>query len=95
MARYMTVAADAGRQIEKIIGLVDNLTDLTPEDIKVLAKEMGYLYNLGIRTAPRAVQGTVRKNAVAEALKSYDIHVGMTSVVDEKTGYSYNKLVLS
>jgi len=66
MARYMKVAADAPAVVDNIMNLVGRDNPMSAE----ILSDILYLYNLGIRTAPRAVQSTVRLNAVREAGKN-------------------------
>lgn len=88
MARYLKIAADANTQIKKIVTNADSMSD------EQLAIELAYLYNLGIRTNPRACQGTVRLNAVQSAIKGFKVSARLEKVV-QPNGYSFNKLVLT
>lgn len=65
MARYMKIAAQASQIVDSIMQLVGD----NPHAPEILS-DILYLYNLGIRTAPRAVQSTVRLNAVIEAARN-------------------------
>jgi hypothetical protein len=84
MARYMMIAADANKAINSLIGLI-------PEDCVPLAAPLiAHIYNYGIRTAPRAVQSTVRYNAVREACKGLPVNITMGRKKDERTGKEFN-----
>lgn len=72
MARYMKVAAQATQVVDNIMKLVGD----NPHSNEILS-DLLYLYNLGIRTAPRAVQSTVRLNAVIEAARNQKATVRM------------------
>lgn len=86
MNRYMMIAADANKAINALIGLI-------PEDAVPLAAPLiAHIYNYGIRTAPRAVQSTVRYNAVREACKGLPIKITMGKKKDERTGKEFNVL---
>lgn len=91
MARYLKVAEEANQQIKKI---VETYAHGCTEDVKAqLIKELAHLYNLGIRTAPRAVQSTVRLNAVKEATIGFPVSARM----EKKQGFGdkkYNALIL-
>jgi hypothetical protein len=78
MPRYLGIVVDAGQVIRELLATVP--VEQQPD----FAVKLGKLYNLGIRTAPRAVQSTVRKNAVAEALRGLPVRVGMTPVTKPK-----------
>ena len=73
MARYMKVAADASAVVDNIMNLVGKDSPMSAE----ILSDVLYLYNLGIRTAPRAVQSTVRLNAVREAGKNQKCTIRM------------------
>jgi len=89
MARYLQVAQDANTQIKKI---TENHGAMTDDQ---LVKELAYLYNLGIRTAPRAVQSTVRLNAVQAAIRGYAVRARLERVESDNPKYKdYNKLVI-
>lgn len=90
MARYMETAAKANDKIRQIISEIEETFGV--KDNGNLAAQIGEVYNLGIRTAPRGVQGTVRKNAVEAALKDLGVNVTMTKVTDPDTGKSFNAL---
>ena len=85
MARYLETAAKANEVVKDILENV-------PEDKKsYITSQILYLYNLGIRTAPRATQSTVRLNAVVTAAKGTGASVNMVT----KEGYNnrtYNAL---
>lgn len=93
MAKYLQVAADARKQIEKIVSThAFGATD----DVKAeLVKELAYLYNLGIRTSPRPTQSTVRLNAVKAATTGFPVRCSMQQVQPDNPCYKpYNKLVI-
>lgn len=72
MARYMKIASDASAVVDSIMyKLKDH-----PMSTEILA-DVVYLYNLGIRTAPRATQSTVRLNAIKEAAKNQPVSIRM------------------
>lgn len=88
MARYLETAAKANEVITDILDVVDRLD---PQEKSYITSQLLYLYNLGIRTAPRATQSTVRLNAVRAAAKGTEAKVSMTT----KEGYNgktYNAL---
>lgn len=86
MARYLQVAADCRETI-------NSLMELIPEDKHSQAAPLiAHIYNYGIRTAPRAVQSTVRYNAVQAACKDLPVHVSMRQKQDENTGRTFNVL---
>ena len=89
MARYMQIAADAGVIIRELLAQVP--TEQQPDFAVKLAK----VYNLGIRTAPRAVQSTVRRNAVAEAMRGLPVRVSMVPVAKRYGGGTFNALQLT
>lgn len=80
MAKYLKTAAKANDVITSIMGSLGE----HPEKEYILSQLL-YLYNLGIRTAPRATQSTVRLNAVKEAAKGQPVKISM--VEREATGY--------
>ena len=90
MARYLQTAAQANEVVKDIVNSVKELTsdnvDVGTIENHILSQCL-YLYNLGIRTAPRATQSTVRLNAVKEAAKGTNASVTMT----EKQGHSTYK----
>ncbi len=79
MPRYMDIAAEANKVAYDLLGLFDELNSIDPhhvQSIKSAAAELiARLYNLGIRTAPRAVQSTVRYNAVKRAVQDLPVKV--------------------
>lgn len=96
MAQYMNTANEANKKIQEILDYVWNNTELHYEVINSYKTELGtllaQLYNLGIRTAPRAVQSTVRLNAVREACKGLPLTITIEKKIDERTGNEYNAL---
>lgn len=93
MARYLKTANQANSLIKKILNspYLDSLSESEKNELTV---DLGYIYNLGIRTAPRAVHSTVRLNAVKEALFQLNVFVDMKKVTDTKTGFTFNALTL-
>lgn len=87
MARYMVIAAEANKVAQDLLNCTHN------EDKPKVAELIARLYNLGIRTAPRAVQSTVRYNAVKRAVQDLPVKVDMQQKVDERTKRTYNVLV--
>jgi hypothetical protein len=86
MARYLQTAAEARDTINSLI-------DLVPEEDKHVASVLAaHVYNYGIRTAPRAVQSTVRLNAVTTACKDLPVSIRMEKRTDENTGRTFNVL---
>lgn len=87
MARYLETAAEANKVAESLLSLVPDATK--PQAAELIAR----LYNLGIRTAPRAVQSTVRFNAVQRAVRGLPVKVRMEQRTDERTKRTYNALI--
>ena len=88
MARYMKIASDASM-------VVDNIMDKLkghPLSTEILA-DLLYLYNLGIRTAPRATQSTVRLNAVIEAAKNQPATIRMVEKPSNSPRYPIYKAI--
>lgn len=82
MAKYLETAAKASVVVDDIMNTIDDL----PQDKKdYILSQVLYLYNLGIRTAPRATQSTVRLNAVVAAARNQKATIRMT----EKSGTGY------
>lgn len=89
MPRYLDVAAEANLTAKALIELV-------PEDRRdVAAQSIARLVNYGLRCAPRAVQSTVRLNAVKRAVQGLPVKVEMRQKTDPKTGRTYNVLLTS
>lgn len=76
MSRYMETAEKAKQVVQEILQMVGD----DPLVKAVVAAKLGKLYNLGIRTAPRAVQSTVRRNAVEAAMRGAPVRVSMRQV---------------
>ena len=91
MAKYLEVAKEARKQIERILD--SSMFGATEKVRADLVKELAYLYNLGIRTSPRACQSTVRLRAVQEAIRGFGVQARLEEV--ERDGYSFKKLVLT
>lgn len=91
MARYMETAAEANKVAQE---LLDMVMDEVGDKGKGMAAELiARLYNLGIRTAPRAVQSSVRYNAVKRAVQDLPVKVDMQQRKDPKTLRTYNVLI--
>jgi hypothetical protein len=90
MARfhYMKIASDASTVVDNIM---DKLKGY-PLSTEILA-DLLYLYNLGIRTAPRAVQSTVRLNAVREAAKNQPATIRMIEKQSDNPRYPTYKAI--
>ena len=88
MPRYMDIAAEANTVSADIMEFIHEESD-RPRVAELLAR----LYNLGIRTAPRAVQSTVRFNAVQRAVKDLPVKVSMEKRVDPHSKRVYNVLI--
>ena len=87
MPRYMDTAAEANKLAQDLLVLIHDHDQ--PKAAELIAR----LYNLGIRTAPRAVQSTVRYNAVKRAVQDLPVRVSMEQRTDERTRRTYNVLV--
>lgn len=87
MPRYMDTAAEANKVAQDLLSICPN--DAKPKAAELIAR----LYNLGIRTAPRAVQSTVRYNAVKRAVQDLPVRVSMEQRTDERTHRTYNVLI--
>lgn len=94
MARYMETAAELRKEVQSL--MEDNhLIPQKDEPLKqVVAQKIAHIINLAIRSCPRGVMGTVRKNIVQEAVRDY-CRVSMTKETDERTGREYNKIHIS
>lgn len=105
MAKYMELAETTNEFIKTAFELYkemlesNNRLDKSKEPIEPKLKEfailLGTIYNLGIRTAPRPTQSTVRFRAVEQALRGLPVKATMKEVKDEKTGNSFNHLELT
>ena len=85
---YMQTADELRKEVETLVNALEAGWSVPPVDI---AKQIGHIVNLAVRCAPRAVQGTVRKNIVSKAVEKY-CRVTMTRETDERTGREYNKI---
>lgn len=88
MARYMKIAAQATNTVDNIMKMVGD----NPHASDILS-ELLYLYNLGIRTAPRAVQSTVRLNAVIEAARNQKATIRMVEKASGNPRYPTYKAI--
>jgi|LULG01.1.fsa_nt_gb hypothetical protein len=89
MAKYMQIAEQARHTANRLF-------DLIPEEKRHEAGPLiGTLVNLGIRISPRAVQSTVRFNAVTKAVEDLPVNVSMYEVEDEKTGRTYKAITIN
>jgi hypothetical protein len=86
MSRYMETANELRKNVEAFMKVF-----VEDADVNAAAVQLGYIINLAVRCSPRPVQGTVRKNIVAEAMKSY-CKVTMTKEYDEIRETEYNKI---
>ena len=85
MARYLETAATAATVINEVAMMI-------PEEHRTEALcKIAEIYNLGIRTAPRACQSTVRFRAVERAMKELPVHVMMKEVTTD-SGKTFNAL---
>ena len=85
MAYYMEAAG-------KLKSDVDSFLQFVPiEDVPAAAVALGHIINSAVLCNPRKPHGTVRKNIVVEAMKSY-CKVTMTKETDERTGREFNKI---
>lgn len=82
MSKYLKTAAEAGQLIQSIVRRNETLN---AEDLADLVR----LYNLGIKTAPRPVQRTVRLRACREAAKGLPLSVDLAERYDHRTGQAY------
>ena len=88
MPKYLETAADLKKEVDALMYLITSDMEVDPA---VAAKQIGYIINLAVRCSPRGVQGTVRKNIVATAMKDY-CRVWITRETDERTGREFNKI---
>jgi hypothetical protein len=72
MARYLETAAKAAEVLDSIMECLKD----HPDREHILSQTI-YLYNLGIRTAPRATQSTVRLNAIRVMAKNQPAKISM------------------
>lgn len=86
MARYLQVAGEANEVAKQLFALVAE--DKQQQAAQLIAK----LVNYGLRCSPRAVQSTVRLNAVKRAVQGLPVAVGMTKVFDPVTQKSFNAI---
>ncbi len=87
MPRYMETAAKANEVAKKLISMVAE--GAQPQAAEMIAQ----LVNLGIRCAPRAVQSTVRKNAVERAVRGLPVEITMEQRTDPQSRKTYNALI--
>jgi hypothetical protein len=92
MARYLETASEANELIKDLIEHTHGFDDNSDPMYQAFCEKLIRLYNLGIRTAPRAVQSTVRLRACQEAAKDLPINVRMAERIDERTQRTYNAL---
>lgn len=83
MAAYMKKAEQASTIIDGIMDQIKN--NPTPDQGQILS-QLIYLYNLGIRTAPRPTQSTVRLNAVSRAARNQPASIRLV----EKSGKGFD-----
>lgn len=89
MARYLQVAAEANEVAKSLFNLVPE------ENRQAAAGLIAKLVNYGLRCSPRAVQSTVRLNAVRRAVYGLPVEVGMVKVTDPVTHKSFNAITIS
>lgn len=80
MARYHKIAEEAN---QIVITLFEQFCASNPGKLPEQAEFLSSLlklYNLGIRTSPRACQSTVRRNAVETAAKNTPVTITMSKV---------------
>lgn len=97
MARYMRTAHEANKTAHRLFNMVAKQGLESSENIEFnrqVARDIAHLVNYGIRCSPRPVQGTVRLNAVREAVKDLPVRVSMVKETDPDTGKEFNKLVV-
>lgn len=87
MPRYMDTAAEANVTAKELLELVPPAAQ--PTAACLIAK----LFNYGLRCAPRAVQSTVRLNAVRRAVHGLPVAVVMNLVEDPTTGHTFHALL--
>jgi hypothetical protein len=94
MAAYLKKAEQANKVIKSIMDALNGVPEIEHEKDFILSQAL-YLYNLGIRTAPRPTQSTVRLRAVEAAASGFP---GTTVRMVTKTGkgfrgeYTYNAI---
>jgi len=89
MARYMEIASDLRKEVDKFLesfGITQDTQAANDAGCMI-----GHIINLAVRCAPRPVQSTVRLNIVKEAVGHY-CKVTMTEELDERTGNTYHKI---
>jgi hypothetical protein len=89
MARYLETAAEANAVAHQLLDYIG--VECKPGAAALIAR----LVNLGVRCSPRGVQHTVRLNAVRRAVQGLPVKVGMEERKDEKTGRTYNVLIVT
>lgn len=89
MAAYLKKAEQANKVIKSVM---DTIKDHPDHDF--ILSQILYLYNLGIRTAPRPTQTTVRLRAVETAAKGLPATIRMTTKTGKgyKGEYTYNAI---
>lgn len=80
MPRYMEIAKQAQSVVDSVM-----LTLKDHPEKEFILPQLLFLYNLGIRTAPRATQSTVRLNAVVEAGRNQPVNTKLVT----RTGKGY------
>lgn len=93
MTRYAETAQKAQAVLDEIVA---SLPAMDPETKAHIISQTIYIYNLGIRTAPRGVQATVRLRAVSIVAQNQPVSIAM----EQKQGnghrgpYTYNALII-
>jgi len=100
MSKYMSIAEDANEVAKELYVLATEpnglMASLTEEVYKGrVSSLLGQLYNLGIRTAPRPTQATVRYNAVERAMEGLPVIVTKETRTNEQTQQTYNVVIVT
>ncbi len=89
MPRYLETAQKLREEVQSFVNnfILVPECETTPDSIVQLA----HIINLAVRCSPRGIQGVIRRNIVATAMKDY-CNVTMTEEWDESTGRHFNKI---
>ena len=93
MARYESIAKEANKIVVTLVNQLKTHAT-SPEEVEQFTEQLLRLYNLGIRTSPRACQSIVREKAVRIAATSLPVVVGMKKV-QLPNFRSYNALTIT
>lgn len=92
MAKYMQTAAEANEAATLLYDIVES--KLSDDEKGAAACLIARLVNYGVRCAPRAVQSTVRLNAVKRAVEGLPVRVTMEKrVIPGSDDRTYNALI--